>query len=287
MPRRPGRPRVNLEQLILADDSKHLREMEELVGQSINLNTPSIMAFEAACLLLAIERGADSKSIHIRPIFQKINQYAQKNGPHGKWRSARDFLEEFLNTHAPGWDWREDARQGEIEDLNYNRENERIAKEIAEDARYGVALVTKFHTPNEPDGMRLCALAWEYRRTQRGQRRIIRRTWPTLRELKLATAISERVLTKTVKNLRPKKTEMTKEPRIVPLVFDALRCKSRRHGAVPVRYGPRLVIGVLNEFLNRLAEFPIDDGERRRLRNTALMVKRGFAARLERSRRST
>lgn len=176
MPRRPGRSRINLEQLILADQSKHHREMEELVAQSINLNTPSIMAFEAACLLLAIERGADRKSIQIRPIFQKINKYAKNNGPHGKWLSSRDFLEGFIDTHRPGWDWRRDAQQGEIEDRNYQRENERIAKELAEDARYGLALATKFHTPNEPDGVRLCALAWEYRWSPRRKRRITRRT---------------------------------------------------------------------------------------------------------------
>jgi hypothetical protein len=103
----------------------------------------------------------------------------------------------------------------------------------------------------------------------------------------LATAIPERALGKIIKNLRPQKNERTTEPRIVPLVFDPSRRKSSRHGAVPLRYGPRLVIGVLNEFLNRLPEFSIDDGERKRLRKTALLVRRAFAARLGRSRRST
>jgi hypothetical protein len=109
---------------------------------------------------------------------------------------------------------------------------------------------------------------------------IIRETWPTLRELKMATAIPERTLQKIIKNLRPQKNEMTKEPRIVPLVFDPSRRKFSRHGAVPWRYGPRLVIGVLNEFENRLQEFPINDAERKGLRKTALLVKRAFAARL-------
>jgi len=44
---------------------------------------------------------------------------------------------------------------------------------------------------------------------------------------------------------------------------------------------------VLNEFVTRLLEFPIDDEERKRLRRTALLVKQAFAARLGRSRRST
>src|SRR5262249_40708069 len=119
--------------------------------------------------------------------------------------------------------------------------------------------------------------AWKHRT-------VIRETWPTLRELKLATAIPERVLARIIKKLRPQKAEMTKEPRIVPLVFDPSRHKSSRRGTVPLRYGPRLVIAVLNELLNRLPEFPIDDGERKRLRKTALLVKRAFAARLIRSR---
>jgi hypothetical protein len=134
---------------------------------------------------------------------------------------------------------------------------------------------TKFYTPGAPDGQLLCILAWEYRKRQR----VIRRTWPTLRELNLATAIPERTLKKIIKNLRPQKDEMTKEPRIVPLTFDHSRRKSSRRGATPLRYGPRLIVGVLDEFMDRLLEFPIDDREQKRLRRTALLVKRAFAAR--------
>jgi hypothetical protein len=275
MPRRPGRPRINLEQLILADESKHQREMEDLVAQKINSNTPTIMAFEAACLLLEIERGADPKDIQRRAIFRKVNRYAEKNGPHGKWLRLRDFLEEFINAHASGRDWRQDALEGGIEDQNYNRESERIAKETAEDERVRMSGATKYYTPDAPDGYWLCALAWEYRRTPRSQRRIVRTTWPTLRELKLATAVPERTIKNVISDLRPKNGEIVKEP---------LRHKFSRRGAVPLRYGPRLVIGVLNEFLNRLPEFLIDDGERKRLRKTALLVKRAFAARLSRLR---
>jgi hypothetical protein len=99
-----------------------------------------------------------------------------------------------------------------------------------------------------------------------------------LRELKLATAIPERTLQKIIKSLRPARGEIIKEP---------LRHKFSRRGAVPLRYGPRLVIGVLNEFVNRLPEFPMDDEQRNQLRKTALVVKRAFVARLNASRRST
>jgi hypothetical protein len=266
------------------------KQAEEIVAQKINSNTPDIMAFEAACLLLAIERGADPKTIQGTAIFKKINQYARAHGPKGKWLRSRDFLEEFISAHAPGWNWREDARQREVEDRNYQRENERIAKEIAEDARWGMARATKSYTPNAPDPVLLWALAWETRHKKPSPEEfkrfgwsawkhwtVIRETWPTLRELKLATAIPERTLKKIIKSLRPRKSEIIKLP---------LR-KFSRHGAVPVRYGPRLVAGVLNEFVNRLPEFPIDNEERKRLRKTAMRVKRAFAARLSRSRSNT
>jgi hypothetical protein len=283
-----------LEQLILADESKHHGEMEELVAQKINLNTPGITVFEAACLLRAIEHGADPSRIRRTAIFEAINQYARWNGPHGKWAGPRgpgDFLEEFISTHAHGWDWRSDAQQGEIEDRNYKRENERIAKEIAEDARRGMAHATRFYTPDAPDAPLLSALAWESRHKKPSPEEfklfgwsawkhwlVICKTWPTLRELKLATAIPELELKKIMRDLRPKKAEIIKE---------SLRHKFRRHGAMPLRYGPRLVLGVLNKLLNRLREFSIEDEEREGLRKTILSVKRAFAARLGHSRRST
>ena len=94
----------------------------------------------------------------------------------------------------------EDARQGEIEDRNHDKETERMAKEMAEDALLGKAYATKFHTPAAPDAVLLYRLAWEYR----DKKRVIRKTWPTLRELKLAMAIPERVLQKLITDLRPR-----------------------------------------------------------------------------------
>jgi hypothetical protein len=284
MGRRSGRPRVNLEQQILADMSAREKQAEEIVAQKIDSNTPSIMAFEAACLLLAVERGADPKTVQGTAIFQKINQYARAHGPHGKWRGACDFLEEFIQHYAPNWNWREEARQGEIEDRNYARENERVAKEHADDVRSRLGRRSRFFTPDIPDAFLLQHLAWEWRRFARKQRRVVRKEWPTLRELKLATAIPERALEKIVRRLQPKKAEMTKEPQIVPLAFDMSRRKLTRRGAVPLRYGPRLVVGVLNEFLKRLPGVSIADEEQKELRKVAIRVKRAFVSRLSRSR---
>jgi len=274
IPRRPGRPRTNLEAKILGEMSASEKKAEEIVAKAINSNTPSIMSFEAAQLLLAIEGGVHHLAIESTPIFQKINQFARQNGPRGKWPSARDFLEEFLGTHASGWNWREEARQGNIEERIRKQEDYRFAQEHAEDARWNMAWATKYYTPDAPDCVLLHLLAWENRK----QRRFIRNTWPTLRELKLATAIPERMLKKIIESLRPKNGEIIKEP---------FRHKFSRGGAVPLRYGPRLIVGVLSEFLNRMPEFPIDDGERKQLRKTALIAKRAFAARLGHSRRAT
>jgi hypothetical protein len=275
MRRRPGRPRTNLERKILAEKAANEKHAEEIVAQKINSNTPSIMAFKAACLLRQIEGGTHHLAIESTPIFQKINQYAQENGPHGKWCSARGLLEEFVKRHSPDFDWREDARQGESEDRIRDQEDNRIAQERAEDERLRMSWSTKYYTPDAPDGFLFCNLAWDYRRSATKRRRFIRRTWPTLRELKLATALDERTLKNIISDLRPKNGEVVKEP---------LRHKFSRRGAVPLRYGPRLVIGVLNEFERRLPEFPVSDEERKLIRKTALLVKRAFAARLGPSR---
>jgi hypothetical protein len=251
---------VDLEEKILADMAEHEKQVEATVAEKMDFNRPSILTFEAACLVLAIERGTDAQIVQGKAIFRTINHYARAHGPHGRWRGARDFLEKFIQHYAPRWNWREEARIGEAEDRNYKLENERIAKERAEDARWTMARVNKFWTPEFPDAGLLYGLAWDYRRSPWKKRRITRGTWPTLRELKLATAIPERELEKIIRRLRPKKTEITKEPQIVPRVFDASRRKFSRRGAVPLRYGPRLIVGVLNEFVNRLPGFPIDDG---------------------------
>ena len=153
----------------------------------------------------------------------------EKNGPHGKWCSARGFLEEFVKRHAPGFDCQEDARQGEIEDGIRKQQDEQFAQEDAEDARRRMSWATKYYTPDAPDAVLLCGLAWEYRRNSARKATKIqsRRTWPTLRELKLATAIAERTLKKIIKicDLRPKNGEIVQEPSAARTSADAVLCR--------------------------------------------------------------
>jgi hypothetical protein len=314
---RPGHPRANLEEKILADMAEHEKQLEAIVAEKIDFNRPSILTFEAACLVLRIERGADPQAVRGTAIFRTINQYAQAHGPHGRWRGARDFLEEFIQHYAPKWKWREqiddgnvrvkqfaaagqpDARRvclswqcteklrriiptdpagwatlpGKIYYGGSRSRNERIAKERASMKRHDEARVNRFVTADEPDAGMLHDL----------RQRIIPTdptTWPTLRELNLATAMPERTIKTIVANLRPK-------PRQAEIVKIPLRHKFSKCGAMPRRYGPRLVIGVLNEFVNRLPEFQIGNEERRRLQKTAMRIKRAFVARLTHSRSST
>src|SRR5262249_45685704 len=135
MPRRSGRPRVDLEKKILADMAEHEKQLEAIVAENTDINRPSILTFEAACLVLAIERGADPQTVQGTAIFRTINQYAQVHGPHGKWRGARDFLEEFIVHYSPRWKWRE-----QIDDRNVR--------------------VKQFANASQPDARRVC-LAWQ------------------------------------------------------------------------------------------------------------------------------
>ena len=291
MPRRPGRPRANLERKILADMSNHETRLEAILPKPLG-STAWRMAYEAACLRLTLEKGSNFETARCAPLIDRLRntKWALANDPR-RTLPDDEFLERLIEAQSPGFDWRQDAREGEIEDENRRREDERIAKEIAESERVLLARFSKFVTPDAPDASLLLSLAWEWRHkplsreemkqpgwSPKPPKKMIRRTCPTLRELKLATAIPERTLKKIVKSLRPKKGEIIKEP---------LQHKFSRRGAVPLRYGPRLVIGVLNEFLKRLPEFSITDEERQSFRKMAIRVKRAFAARLNPSRRST
>ena len=238
-------------------------------------SSPWRMAYAAACLRQTLEKGTPFQEARCAALIKKLRgtKWGRANDPRERL-SDLEFLERFIQACAPGFDWRKDARQGEIEDQVREQEDEQIAQEQAEDTRLRMSFATKHYTPDAPDGYWLCALAWEHRK----QRRLVRTTWPSLRELKRATAIPERTLKKIIKNLRPTKSEKVKLP---------LRHKFSRRGALPLRYGPRLIVGVLNAFIARLPEFPVDDAERKRLRKTALLVKRAFAARLGHWRRGT
>lgn len=149
----------------------------------------------------------------------------------------------------------------------------RIAQDLAQLRRQEKARVNPSLTPAEPDPGVLNDL----------RLRIIpsdSATWATLLELALATGIRQRVIRGIIANLRP-------APSQAEIVTTPFRHKFRSRGAVPKRYGPRLVIGVLNEFLNRLPKFPIDNEGQKRLRKITMRTQMAIASRFNRSRSST
>jgi hypothetical protein len=225
------------------------------------------MAFAAACVLHTLESGNDLQKAYCESIIGWLRNWARLNGPRGKWPTRHNFLTDFIETHAPGWKWRE-----QIDDGFHERRNERIATLLAESDRFSKAVRSRFISADAPDLGMLLRL-----------REIIPNdptTWPTLRELKLATAIPERTIKRSVANLRPK-------PRKAEIIKVPLRHTFNKQGAMPLRYGPRLVVGVLNDFMNRLPEFRVDDKAQKRLGKAVGQAKRALIARMNRSRSST
>src|SRR5437667_9946386 len=96
---RSGRPRINLEKKILAEMSEEIAQGEAMIASKIDLNRPGILASEAACLVLRIERGADPQAGQGTATSQRLNRYARMHGPPGMWRGAREFLEEFVQSY--------------------------------------------------------------------------------------------------------------------------------------------------------------------------------------------
>jgi len=317
-----GRPQTSKKDILneMSEDKKRLihelRTNDVVVREELRDGNRSWqMAFVAARVLLTLERGTKYQKALSEPIIRQLRKWAQVKGPHGVWPNYSDFLTSLIEKHAPGWKWREqiddgnvrvkqlaaagqpDARQvclawqcteklrrivptdpadwatlpGKIYYGGSRSRNGRIAKERAWMKRHDEARVNRYVTAGEPDAGMLHDL----------RKRIIptdRTTWPTLRELNLATAIPERTINRIIANLRPTQAEIVAIP---------LRHKFRKCGAMPRRHGPRLVIGVLNEFVNRLSEFPIADEDQKRLRKIAMRARAGIASRFSRSRSST
>jgi hypothetical protein len=266
---RPGRPPINRENKILAEMSEDEKRLEVMIGEKLRNSerSPVRMTFEAACVLYTLECGSEYQKARCKPIIRQLLKFARLNGPHGRWTSDHDFLTCFIRKHNPGWKWRE-----EIDDGSHENANERLAKLTAESERSFKAIRNRFVSPGAPDsGMLLRLLRMRPNDPT---------TCPTLRELKLATGLPERTIRRIIANLRP-------EPGQAEIVTIPLRHIFSRCGAMPRRYSARLVVGVLNEFVNRLPEFPIANEDQKRLRKIVTRVKKALSRRSSRSRSST
>ena len=67
MPRRAGRPRVNLEKKILEDISDHEKSLEALLPQKLG-SLAWRMAYEAAWLRMTLEKGSKLEIAYCEPL---------------------------------------------------------------------------------------------------------------------------------------------------------------------------------------------------------------------------
>ena len=113
--------------------------------------------------------------------------------------------------------------------------DERYIQELAQTQRESRAHANRHLLPDRADPSRLMFLT----------SRIIPNepmTWATLKDLKLATVLSERRIRHIINQSRPKKSELVLK--------------------TPRRFGPRLVLAVIEGFLTRLPGLEIDEEKR-------------------------
>lgn len=275
---------------------------------------PFEVAWSAACAINTLEHGTQDQAT-LAKVIRRLRSIQPS-----RERSDAKFLASLIKHYAPGWQWRDqidaesldrfivrsaNTSQGrrliagmskkdkakldrdpksldladrwqlhhrtkrkskENPDLEVDetqRRNTAIAEETARIARREAAMTNQFITPDEPDLSYLSHL--------RGIAVNDSTTWPTVRDLKMVTAMSERTIKEIIAGLRPKRSEICMPP---------LRHRGKGRGAFPKRYGPRLVVGVLQQFMRRLTESVIRDADAEILHKTALSVVRSLGQRL-------
>jgi hypothetical protein len=145
-----------------------------------------------------------------------------------------DFLEELIRECAPRWEWRKQTLDTDQAEERAERET-RYIQELAQTQRESNAHANRHVLPECPDPSRLMFLTSRIAPNERI-------TWATLKDLKLATGLSERRIRHIINQSRPKKTELVLK--------------------TPRRFSPRLVLAVIDDFLSRLAGLEIDEQKR-------------------------
>jgi hypothetical protein len=294
---RSGKP-INIEELI----KNTPEELDRISRTSVRRwPRPPELAFRGACVLYTLENRTLAEAL-LRQIDNRIQseigmlkKYARVHGPQWKpWTGDREFLESLIERHAPGWDWRKQIDDGGRQrggvsltkkgiaewqkriatndaknaTTSFLRRNKRMAEDGEQMAQAGARAVLhyqarklRFATAPEPERQRLRRLSYVKPNDPT--------TWPTLRELKLATAIPERTIKEIIKRLRPKQGEIVEKPRE----------RFSRRGAMGNCYGPRLVSGVIDEFLKRLPDYEMEDYDRKQCQKAALAVERAIEKR--------
>jgi hypothetical protein len=250
-------------------------------------------AFIAASLLFTLENGSPKLKRTARKSIAQLKR-THRGSAIAPWVIEQEFLERFIERYAPDWNWRhyiDDGKQrywkipadmvaqgiqpGKIlighpvsqRDRRLSRDDA-IAQEQAEIARHDEAWRNRFVAPDQPDVGMLNEL-----------RRIMPTdpaSWPTLRELKMATAIGERSLEQMIAALQPAKVEIVRVAR---------RRRFAERGAWPKRFAPRIVVGLLKEFRRLLSLAPdISEETRKRMLDLTAGMIRSLAAKSSRYR---
>jgi hypothetical protein len=216
-----------------AERERLAKKIRELRGKPTRLE----FAWEAATVLHTIEQPRLSAALkaacddRVQRLRETRPGYAID--PYGRIPDP-EFLEAFIRKCALGWDWRKQTEGRKQAEKRAARE-ERYIREWAQMNRDSRAHRNRHVLPERPDPSRLIFLAARIRPNQP-------MTWPTLKELKLATGLSERTIRQIIKSNRPKKSE---------LIFKT-----------PKRFDLRLVLGVVEKFLERLADVQMDQKPR-------------------------
>ena len=267
-------------------------------------------AFTAACVLHTLDYGAQSQKSYCLSYLDGLRRSRRGRSvdPLRKMCDP-DFLEAFIKRYAPDWNWlewrdkRDKNNAGEVAVKQFvgsaqpnrggdprrwiiptdpaswltlpgtiyygsEKRSERIAKEQDRQKRHDQAWVNRFIPPDEAhEGM-----LYELRRINP----LDATSWPTLRELKMATGIDERSLKQMIAALQPAKGEIVRVAR---------RRRFAERGAWPKRFAPRIVIGVLKEFRRQWSTAPdMIEEDRKRVLDRTTGVIRSLAAKSSRYR---
>jgi hypothetical protein len=288
--KRPGRPKSKAaktaQQIRTAYREKLLEKIRTKAGRDrlveiddistlVRENEYDKWVWQAARILYTLESGSDYQKTRCSSRLDELRQtkFGKQLDPSGRI-SGRFFLHRFIEEFSPlsnfspdgksPWNWRLSIDRGEHSRAECGRVQflaDQIEESRARQLRHATA------QPNPADLRRL-GLA-KLPDTS---------TWPTLRELKIGTAIPERTIKKIIAKLQPKKGEV-----VTPL----RRHRFSRRGAMPKRFGPHLVVAVLDEFVKRLPDCRMEGAERERFRKIAMTVKRAIMSKLSRSRSIT
>ena len=248
-----GRPRQRSEvEELRASRKADCKELVEKISKVRGRPTRFDYGLEAATILHTLEEtqlpAVLKAECQDRVQLLRRTRTGAAIDAYGRMRDA-DFLEAFIAKCAPGWDWRKKTLTRDQTEERAARD-ERYIQKLARTQRESRAHANRDVLPEGPNPSWLIFLANRIRPNDKT-------TWATLKELKLATGLSERTTRQIIYRHRPKKSELVAK--------------------TPRRFAPRLVLCVADEFLKRLPELEIDEKQRRDCIEAARQVRQSLA----------